>query len=104
MAIQEATVANALSFSNEPPEGPIYTSLAITLIDDQITARATLGKFTAKVTFDTRQRPKGIQIKQSDNSWVLLNKVTEALSERGYRATQKVRENKANVTIEVAWD
>jgi len=104
MAIQEATVANALSLSNEPPEGPVYISLAITLIDDKITERATLGKFKAKVTFDTRLRPKGIQIKQSDNSWILLNKVTEALSERGYRATQKIRENKSNVTIEVAWD
>jgi len=104
MAIQEATVANALSLANEPPEGPVYSSFAITTINDKITERATFGKFKAKVTFDTRVRPKGIQIKQSDNSWILLNKVTEALIDRGYRFAETIRPNKSTVTIEVAWD
>jgi len=104
MAIQEASVANALSLSNKPPEGPVYDSLAITEIDDQITTRATNGKFTAKVVFDTRLRPKGLQVQQSDNSWILLNNVTEALAERSYRVKRDDKPNKDKTTIEVAWD
>lgn len=109
MAIQTAATANADSITNIPLDGVIFESAAAIRIDGAITIAKNNpddkvgGVFITMVEFIRRNINGFIEIEQSDDSWVSLPLIIDALSDRGFRTSVVcIHTNKLKLTI--AWD
>lgn len=105
MALQSSTTAKTASDTNKPAID--VSNLSILLIDNGISAQKVLGIYCATFDFDARTSNDTIEIKQPDESYIDLNVIILALTDRGYRLSFNEKNTSSGGTkihLTVAWD
>lgn len=102
MALQTASAANANSIANAPDYTDVFTSLAGGRIDSEITIQSDLGLFVATLEFERRYSDQLTELKQSDGSYILFDRVLKAIESKKYRAAY-TKLNSVRLKLTVAW-
>jgi len=103
MAIRTATVAKTASDVNKPADGVIFDTLIASVIDAQIQAMSARGDVSTDSMYFDLRITKGIkELRQSDDSYILVDELVTALQARGYRVSPQIL-NPTRFKLTLAW-
>lgn len=105
MALQSSATAKAASDTNK--QAVDVDNLSIVLIDNVISSQESLGVYLATFDFEARTSNDITEIKQSDESYIDLNIIILALTDRGYRLSFNEKNTSSGgvkIHLTVAWD
>lgn len=102
MALQTASSANTKSLLNPPNYSDIFTSPVGVQIDAEITVQSGLGLFVATLHFERRYSDQLTELKQSDATYILLERVIKAIESKGYRVVS-TKLNSIRLKLTLAW-
>ncbi len=104
MALRTAQTAQTTSDANVRLAD--VNGLAISAIDALISAASDNGEYVIREDFEANVNNGIITIKQSDESYIDVETIVNALKENGYRASYNKRANPGNykLCLAVAWN
>lgn len=102
MALQTAASAKSNSESNPIDYSATFNSLVGVLINTDITAQSSIGKYISSINFTRRNSGDLTEIKQSDDTYILLVNVIKALEQKGYR-TSTTKLNGVRLKLNLTW-